>query len=70
LTAALAAPFPFHAVWRRAGIRPFVDDFLYARNWLAKEELMTVEGKINEILPDGRLGVTPGNGYRINAYGR
>lgn len=35
---------------------------------LAKEELMTVEGKIDEILPDGRFGVTLDNGYRIIAY--
>jgi translation initiation factor IF-1 len=35
---------------------------------LAKEELMTVEGKINEILPDGRFGVTLDNEHRIIAY--
>ncbi len=35
---------------------------------MAKEELITVEGKINEILPDGRFGVTLDNEYRIIAY--
>ena len=35
---------------------------------LAKEELMTLEGMIDEILPDGRFGVTLDNGYRIIAY--
>ena len=33
-----------------------------------KEELITVEGKINEILPDGRFGVTLDNDHRIIAY--
>jgi len=35
---------------------------------LAKEELMTVEGTIDEILPDGRFGVTLDNEHRIIAY--
>jgi translation initiation factor IF-1 len=35
---------------------------------LAKEELLTVEGKIDEIYPDGRFGVMLENGYRIIAY--
>jgi len=35
---------------------------------LAKEELLTVEGRINEILPDGRFGVTLDNEHRIIAY--
>ena len=35
---------------------------------MAKEELITVEGTINEILPDGRFGVTLDNEYRIIAY--
>jgi translation initiation factor IF-1 len=35
---------------------------------LAKEELLTVEGKIDEILPDGRFGVTLENDHRIIAY--
>ena len=29
---------------------------------------MTVEGRINEILPDGRFGVTLDNEHRIIAY--
>ena len=33
-----------------------------------KEELITVEGQINEILPDGRFGVTLDNDHRIIAY--
>ena len=35
---------------------------------MAKEDLLTVEGKINEILPDGRFGVTLDNEHRIIAY--
>lgn len=35
---------------------------------LAKEELLSVEGKIDEILPDGRFGVTLDNEHRIIAY--
>ena len=35
---------------------------------MAKEELMNVEGKIDEILPDGRFGVTLDNEHRIIAY--
>ena len=33
-----------------------------------KEELLTTEGTINEILPDGRFGVTLDNEHRIIAY--
>ena len=33
-----------------------------------KEELITVEGRINEILPDGRFGVTLDNEHKIIAY--
>jgi translation initiation factor IF-1 len=33
-----------------------------------KEELMTLEGRIDEILPDGRFGVTLDNAHRIIAY--
>lgn len=33
-----------------------------------KEELITVEGRIHEILPDGRFGVTLDNDHRIIAY--
>ena len=35
---------------------------------LAKEELMTLEGLIDEILPDGRFGVKLDNDHRIIAY--
>ena len=35
---------------------------------MAKEDLLTVEGKIDEILPDGRFGVTLENAHRIIAY--
>jgi len=35
---------------------------------LAKEELLTLEGMIDEILPDGRFGVTLENEHRIIAY--
>ncbi len=33
-----------------------------------KEELMTLEGRIDEILPDGRFGVMLDNDHRIIAY--
>ena len=33
-----------------------------------KEELLTVEGLIDEVLPDGRFGVTLDNEHRIIAY--
>ena len=35
---------------------------------MAKEELLTVEGIIDEILPDGRFGVILDNDHRIIAY--
>jgi hypothetical protein len=35
---------------------------------MAKEELMTMEGQIDEILPDGRFGVMLDNEHRIIAY--
>lgn len=38
------------------------------RKSLAKEELLTVEGVIDEIYPDGRFGVTLDNEIRIIAY--
>ena len=45
------------------------DDFSYARVfWLAKEELITMEGAIDEILPDGRFGVTLDNEHRLICY--
>ena len=33
-----------------------------------KEELITLEGQIDEVLPDGRFGVQLDNGHRIIAY--
>jgi translation initiation factor IF-1 len=35
---------------------------------MAKEEILTLEGHIDEILPDGRFGVTLENEHRIIAY--
>ncbi|MFM9852839.1 MAG: translation initiation factor IF-1 [Sphingomonadaceae bacterium] len=35
---------------------------------MAKEELMTLEGLIEEILPDGRFRVALDNDHRIIAY--
>jgi len=35
---------------------------------MAKEELLTLEGLIDEIYPDGRFGVMLENNHRIIAY--
>lgn len=35
---------------------------------MAKEDLLTLEGQIDEILPDGRFGVVLENEHRIIAY--
>jgi translation initiation factor IF-1 len=35
---------------------------------MAKEALMTLDGQIDEILPDGRFGVMLENDHRIIAY--
>ena len=35
---------------------------------MAKEEVLTVEGLVDEIYPDGRFGVTLDNTHRIIAY--
>lgn len=35
---------------------------------MAKEELITLEGQIDEIYPDGRFGVMLENDHRIIAY--
>ena len=35
---------------------------------MAKEELLTIEGVVDEILPDGRFGVMLDNQCRIIAY--
>ena len=47
---------------------PVAVTYLYAGTDLAKEELLTVDGTIDEILPDGRFGVTLENQHRIIAY--
>lgn len=68
LIAAEAAPFPFQATWLRFGIRPERMIFRMREIGLAKEELITMEGEIDEILPDGRFGVILDNEHRIIAY--
>jgi translation initiation factor IF-1 len=35
---------------------------------MAKEDLLTIEGNIDEVLPDGRFGVMLDNQHRIIAY--
>ena len=35
---------------------------------MAKEDLLTLEGQIDEIYPDGRFGVMLENDHRIIAY--
>lgn len=35
---------------------------------MAKEDLLSLDGEIDEILPDGRFGVLLENGHRIIAY--
>ncbi|WP_033074152.1 translation initiation factor IF-1 [Sphingopyxis sp. MWB1] len=35
---------------------------------MAKEEAISLDGTIDEILPDGRFGVVLENGHRIIAY--
>jgi translation initiation factor IF-1 len=35
---------------------------------VAKEELLVVEGLVDEIYPDGRFGVTLDNDHRVIAY--
>ena len=35
---------------------------------MAKEDLITLDGQIDEILPDGRFGVMLENEHRIIAY--
>ena len=35
---------------------------------MAKEDILTLEGQIDEILPDGRFGVVLENEHRIIAY--
>ncbi len=35
---------------------------------MAKEDLLTLDGQIDEVLPDGRFGVLLENDHRIIAY--
>ncbi len=35
---------------------------------MAKEDLLTLDGKVDEIFPDGRFGVMLENDHRIIAY--
>ena len=37
-------------------------------NGLAKEDLLTLEGSVDEILPDGRFGVRLDNDHRVIVY--
>jgi len=39
-----------------------------SRPELAKEEILTFDGVIDEILPDARFGIVLENGHRIIAY--
>lgn len=48
----------------RASSRPCFTDFID----LAKEELLTMEGFIEDILPDGRFAVLLDNEHRLIAY--
>lgn len=60
-----AFPLPFQAA------RPRREPRAGKPSWLGKfmkEELITVEGRIDEILPDGRFGVMLDNEHRIIAY--
>lgn len=41
---------------------------IFGQNTLAKEELLTMEGFIEEILPDGRFAVLLDNEHKIIAY--
>ena len=53
---------------RRAVRRPHTLSIFRERPVLAKEALITTEGEIDEILPDGRFGVRLDNAHRIVAY--
>ena len=53
---------------RRAVRRPHTLSIFRERPVLAKEALITIEGEIDEILPDGRFGVMLDNQHRIVAY--
>lgn len=58
--------FPFYAARPRAATGARIPPS--RRGPRMKEELMTLEGRIDEILPDGRFGVTLDNAHRIIAY--
>lgn len=58
-----APDFPRPAIRRSGGTSAKKDDSL-----MAKEELLTIEGVVDEILPDGRFGVMLDNQCRIIAY--
>jgi translation initiation factor IF-1 len=63
-----AATFPFklHGLPARLRVARTLN-FRQGRS-LAKEEMLTVEGLIDEILPDGRFGVTLDNDHRVIVY--
>src|SRR4051794_9939911 len=49
--------------------RPASDGHALKRDTgLAKEELLPIEGQIDEILPDGRFGVRLDNDHRVIVY--
>ena len=58
-----APDFPALAIRRSSGTSAKKDDSL-----MAKEELLTIEGVVDEFLPDGRFGVMLDNQCRIIAY--
>src|SRR3954469_6009274 len=64
----LARPhLPFHASLPDGAPRA-VGHALKRDKSLAKEELLTIEGQIDEILPDGRFGVRLDNDHRVIVY--
>jgi translation initiation factor IF-1 len=57
----------------RAGFDPEMQTQLKKRiqqgsGYMAKEELIEVQGKVNEVLPDSRYRVTLENGHTLVAY--
>ena len=52
---------------RRAAFRRCAPE-IHERPVFAKEELLTLEGQIDEILPDGRFGVLLDNQHRLICY--
>jgi len=49
-------------------IRRFLPSQFYRKNSLAKEELIEMNGKVVEILPDQRFRVDLDNGHKLVAY--